>query len=359
MHPPEEEAVRAGGIDRLFREKSRGDGAPGPANPMNTEGIQGVVVSQLPLDEGNGGIADHADAHADEDGVQRGNKAAGRGDGDQTGHGARDGAQNGRCTGKAPLDQGPGQSRRRCRRLGRHEGVGGQFIRPEGASRIEPEPAEPQERAAQDGERQVVRTERLFVVADPFAQHQRHDQGGNARTHMDDDSAGKIEGAQLSHPAAHPPDPVGQRIIDQGGPEDRQDEERGELHPFRKGADDQGRGDDGEHRLKDHKHEMGNGGGVVCVGGASHPLQSRPFQGADDPPARIGAESQRVSVQNPLQADHAHDGEALHEDGKDILPAHQAAIEKGQAGRHDKNQYRGYQDPRRISCIHRSFLLPA
>ena len=57
----------------------------------------------------------------------------------------------------------------------------------------------------------------------------------------------KSRRAQIPHPAAHSPDPVGQGIIDEGRPEDRKDQKGGKFHPFRKGADDQGRRDDGEH----------------------------------------------------------------------------------------------------------------
>ena len=66
---------------------------------------------------------------------------------------------------------------------------------------------------------------------------------------MDDRAAGEVEGALLEQPAVGHPDPVGQRIIDQGGPEQDEDAVGGELDPLGQGAGDQGHGDHGEHAL--------------------------------------------------------------------------------------------------------------
>ena len=68
-------------------------------------------------------------------------------------------------------------------------------------------------------------------------------------------SAGKVQGSHLSHPAARP-DPVGQGIIDQGGPEQGQHDERAELDPLRHGRCQDGQSYSCEDQLKGHVDQM-------------------------------------------------------------------------------------------------------
>ena len=56
---------------------------------MDAEDIQCVVIAQLPFDIGDGNIAEQTHQHADENRIHRIDETAGRGDGNQPGHGAR------------------------------------------------------------------------------------------------------------------------------------------------------------------------------------------------------------------------------------------------------------------------------
>jgi len=135
---------------------------------------------------------------------------------------------------------------------------------------------------------------------------------------------------------------VGQGVIDERRPEDRKDQEGGKLHPFRKGADHQGRSDHGEHTLKDHEDAVRDRGGVIAIGLPPHMIETRPLQTADNPLPRIGTEGQGITEQDPLEGDYAHDDEALHEDGKDIFPADQPSVKEGQSrDGHGKDEDRG------------------
>ena len=53
------------------------------------------------------------------------------------------------------------------------------------------------------------------------------------------------------------------------------------------------------------------------------------------------AEGQRVADDGPENGDQAHHGEALHHGAEDVLPAHQAAVEKRQAGAGHQQHQRG------------------
>ena len=182
-----------------------------------------------------------------------------------------------------PFDERPGEACGRRGDMRRHEGVGGQFIRPQGAPRVEAEPPEPEERRAEDREGEVMRPEGLLCVTAPLPQEKRQGQGRDPRTDMDDDPAGEIQRPEIAEPAPGSPDPVRQGIVDQGRPQDGEDEKGREFHPLREGADDQGRRDDGEHRLEDHEDLMRDRRRIVGVGLPADEVEPRPLQAADDP----------------------------------------------------------------------------
>src|SRR6185369_16578227 len=85
------------------------------------------------------------------------------------------------------------------------------------------------------------------------------DQGRDTGGEVNDGAAGEVEGAQFEEPAVAHPDPVGDRIIDQGGPKQHEDAVGGELDALGQGARDQGHGDHGEHALVHGEDEFGNG----------------------------------------------------------------------------------------------------
>ena len=119
------------------------------------------------------------------------------------------------------------------------------------------------------------------AVALALAHHQGRGQGGDTGVDVDDGAAGKIQGPQALEPAAVTPDPVGHRIIDQGGPEDHEDQKSAEFHALGKGAGDQGRGNDGKHGLVNHEGLMRNGFGIGLEGFGAHP-----HAGPDNPGRR-------------------------------------------------------------------------
>ena len=102
---------------------------------------------------------------------------------------------------------------------------------------VEAEPADPQQRGADHGQRQRVRGERLAAVADALADHVGADQAGDRGVDVHDRAAGEVERAHLPDEAglgvhrvddflaavgvrAHPePDHVGDRRIAEGEPQ--------------------------------------------------------------------------------------------------------------------------------------------
>src|SRR4030043_1127155 len=82
----------------------------------------------------------------------------------------------------------------------------------------------------------------------------------DSRADMDYQSSGKIEGPKIPDPSPHAPDPMGQGIINKGGPENEKDKIGLKFKPLSKGTCDQCRCDDCEHHLEDHESLMRTGG---------------------------------------------------------------------------------------------------
>ncbi len=95
--------------------------------------------------------------------------------------------------------------------------------------------------------------------------------------------AGEVQRPKVDpDPAAGPPDPVGDGIVDEGRPEQGEDEVGRELHPLGERARDQCRGDDREHELEDHEELVRDRRRVIGVGRQAHAPQPRPLQAADE-----------------------------------------------------------------------------
>src|SRR5207253_10879658 len=104
------------------------------------------------------------------------------------------------------------------------ERVRGQPAGGDRAAGVEAEPAEPEERRAQDGHRRIVRVHRLAAEADAPAKDERGDERRDATRDVHDGAAREVERTELAEPAAAP-DPVRDRVVDERGPEQREDDE--------------------------------------------------------------------------------------------------------------------------------------
>jgi hypothetical protein len=118
---------------------------------------------------------------------------------------------------------------------------------------------------------------------------------------------------------------VGERVIDESRPDKREDEEAAELDALGEGAGDEGGGDDGEHELIDHERLVGDGGGVIRVGLQADPPETDPGQAPGDA-VKIRSEGNAVAPEDPLDTDHGHQDEALHDGPQDVVPPDHSPI---------------------------------
>ena len=144
---------------------------------------------------------------------------------------------------------------------------------------------------------------------------------------------------------------MGERIVDEGGPEQHEDQKAAELDPLCDRAGDEGRRDDGEHHLVDHEGLMGDGGGVAGIGLQADAVQADPGQAADQA-VDVRPEGDAVSPQDPLDTDDGHQDEALHDGSQHVVPSDHPAVEQRQAGRghHEHQRGRG-EHPRGVAAV--------
>lgn len=75
-------------------------------------------------------------------------------------------------------------------------------------------------------------------------------------------AAGEVEAAEEEGPAVGVPGPAGDGVVDDGGPDEDEDEDGAEAGAFGEGADGEHGGDGGEHELVDAEEDGGDAGGA-------------------------------------------------------------------------------------------------
>ena len=298
------------GVDDAGGKEAGEQSADGSTGAVHAKGVKGIVITEAAFDLKDHKAAEDAGDEADEEG----------GEG---------------------LDEAGGE-------VGVDEGGGGQRAGGQGAAGVEAEPAYPQQACADEAEDHGVGREGGVGIADAFAEVDAGNKSGDTAGDVDDGAAGEVqtrnEVAGGVEQAADAPDHVGHGAVDEQGPEGEEERHGAELHAFSESAGDERRGDDGEHKLVDHKGLLGNGSGIVGVGGESDAAEEEVLEAADEGVAVT--EGQRVSADGPDDGDQSHHGKALHHGAEDVLFAHQAAIEERQSGTgHEQHQGGGDQHP--------------
>ena len=159
-------------------------------------------------------------------------------------------------------------------------------------------------------------------------------------------AAREVERTHGVQPAARTPNPVRQRVVHEGGPQQAEQHEGLEPLALGEGPRDQRRGDHGKHHLKDHEGLVGDRRRIGRVGREPDAVQAQPGQAADqavyiqvaDVAVDIRPKRQAVAPQHPLDGDQRQDEEAVHDGGEHVLRAHQAPVEEAQRRRHQHDQ---------------------
>ncbi|OPY86381.1 MAG: hypothetical protein A4E71_01613 [Smithella sp. PtaU1.Bin162] len=112
---------------------------------------------------------------------------------------------------------------------------------------------------------------------------------------MHNRSAGKIKNSHIFQPAALPPNPVAEGIINQSSPKQTKQQETFEFDTLYKGTCYQSRGNYRKHHLKSGEKRVGDSLAVVIIRQRSYSLKPQKVQ-ASDQPADIRTEGERITV---------------------------------------------------------------
>ena len=125
---PVKEAVSSCRIDFYTGPEAGGNRTPRTTDTVDPEGVQGVVVTEIVLADGDGCIADDAANGADINGRQGSDEAGGRRNGSEAGNAAGGGTENRRFAIDDPFDENPRNRSCCCGTLGGNERTGCQGV---------------------------------------------------------------------------------------------------------------------------------------------------------------------------------------------------------------------------------------
>jgi hypothetical protein len=145
---------------------------------------------------------------------------------------------------------------------------------------VETEPADPQQPGADHREREIERREIFMSVATALAEDQSRDKARDARVHVHNQPAGKVNHARMREKAAAP-HPVRDRHIDDEQPEHAEPQERREAQAVCNRARDQRDCDDREGHLIHHEQAFQDGRRQRRRGVQSNSQHERALQRAD------------------------------------------------------------------------------
>lgn len=193
---------------------------------MLCKDIKAIVDLEPELDLGRQ-VAHNSANDTVDDGRPGGNETRGGSDSDKASNSTTAEAN---CT-PLPLNtvvhQAPGETTNAGSNVGDNTGHNSTQVRSERTTAVETEPADPEEDGAEDDMGDVVRAVReamAVVVPGALAKHERVGEGGGAGRDVDGRTTGKVETTQLEGPAVGVPGPVGDGIVDDGGPDEDEDQ---------------------------------------------------------------------------------------------------------------------------------------
>ena len=350
------------------------------AHGMHAEHVQRVIGLQPALELVDAPQAYQAGGGADHERAGNADVARGRGNRHQAGDRAGSGAQHRGLALEQPFAERPRQHRTGGRQEGVHEGQHGAVAGLERGAGVEPEPAHPQQRGADHGQRQVVRRHVLLAAADALADQVGAHQAGDTGVDVHHRAAGEVERTPLPEQTglgvlrihhvgggvrirARPePDHVRDRNVGEGEPQHHEHQHRRKLHPFGERTQDQGAGDGREGGLEGDEGELGDrrvlaeGGRhrELALDGVERTLQEQPVPSAEEGAQFAAAfrEREAVAVDGPQHRDQRKDHEHLHQHRERVLGTHHAAVEQGQCRHaHHDHQRRGHQHPRDVALV--------
>ena len=348
-----EQAVAGGKRgDALLREQADAQRAEHAAAQVHGGRADGVVDMQA-VKETDRKHNQHTGDSADEQRAFDADIGAGAGDAHKARQTAVDRHAQVRLADDQPGGDGGGEHGRDGRGVGGDQDVHDvrRVLEAHGGAGVEPEPAQPQDEQANDGQRHVVPRDGLglagfIIFADARAQNQRPGQSRPAADRVHGGVPGEIHKAEIGQPAAAP-DPVPDDGVDDQREHKGKEDERKVLDALGHRA-----GDDGGRRAAKHKlekelaPERHGGSQRIVIKAEVRAAQHKQMLGADE--GVVAAEHQPPAQQHKAQRGHGKDDKVFGQDVDAVFGAGKARLHRGKAQVHKEHEDRRQQHPQSV-----------
>ena len=317
-------------------------------NTVDGEDVKSIVNTNQELELGGEVAADTAD-DTNNNGTVSGDEAGGRGNTNEARNGTGAEADGAPLLLKTVVEEDPGKTTHAGRQVGDVASEDGLEVHAERGTTVEAEPTNPQEDGAENNVSDVVRAVRktvVLVVASALAEHQRVGKSASARGNVDGTATSKVVAGQVVQPAVAVPCPVCDRVVDNGGPDEDEDEGGQNATTVRNGTNGKGWRDGGEHALVEHEQNVRNTTDILAHG--LH--ETEVVEGAEERVA--GArESERVAPEEPLEGDNADREHREEQKLEGRFTAGETTVEETDTGNHQKHKRCADGDPGHVASL--------
>lgn len=209
---------------------------------MDSKDIKTVVDANEELELGGKVTAETAH-DTDDDGTPGRHEARSRSNGNEAGDGAGAETDGAPLLLEAVVEEGPGDAAAAGGEVGHVAGHDGADVHGQGRAAVEAEPTDPEEDGAEDDVGDVVGSVGEAVVAAvprALAEHEGVGERAGARRDVDGAAAGEVVAGQVEEPAVGVPGPVGDGVVDDGGPDEDEDDGGEHAAAISNGTDGEG-----------------------------------------------------------------------------------------------------------------------
>jgi hypothetical protein len=151
-------------------------------------------------------------------------------------------------------------------------------------------------------------------------------------------------------PAVDAPDPVGEHVVDEGGPGEDEDHGGEGARALGRGTEKDGGDEVGKHHLVGGKDNLGELAVGLGDGALEDAAEADVAPIAEEGTAGFG-EDEGVADEEPLEGDDRQREHRKHQELKRILASGQARIQVTQARDHENDEHRATQDPGNVSWV--------
>lgn len=193
---------------------------------MDGKDVEGIVNANEELELG-GKVAANSTHDTDDEASPRSHETRSRRNRNKAGNGAGAEANGAPFLLQTVIEQDPSNTTDGGSQVGDEAGHDGADVHAQGGTTVEAEPADPEEDGADDDVCDAVGAVGqavVLVVAGALAEHDAVGEGAGAGGDVDGAASGEVVRGELEEPAVGVPGPVGDGVVDDGGPDEHEDD---------------------------------------------------------------------------------------------------------------------------------------